>query len=227
MAANGGKMPNLGEKKVHFLTEDNLESNIVFQVTHARKALASVSKIVRKGNKVIFTPNGSHIENIATGERMKLRVERGTYVFDVKYHNGEHGSITLDSGAGASCWPVGMMQDVEMEPKQPGIKFRAANGEELKYFGRKSIGFRPVGAESGKNECNMKFHVTNTTKPLASAMAVVNAGNRVVLTKEPGGSYIENIATKRRIKLKEVGGTFVFDVEGGRKVGSSGFKRRA
>ena len=136
-------------------------------------------------------------------------------------------SITLDSGAGASCWPVGMMQDVEMEPKQPGIKFRAANGEELKYFGRKSIGFRPVGAELGKNECNMKFHVTNTTKPLASAMAVVNAGNRVVLTKEPGGSHIENIVTKRRIKLKEVGGTFVFDVEGGRKVGSSGFKRRA
>ena len=136
-------------------------------------------------------------------------------------------SITLDSGAGASCWPVGMMQDVEMKPKQPGIKFRAANGEELKYFGRKRIGFRPAGEKSGKNGCNMEFHVTNTTKPLASAMAVVNAGNRVVLTKEPGGSFIENIATRRKIKLKEVGGTFVFDVEGEKRVGSSGFQRRA
>ena len=54
VAANGGKMPNLGEKKVHFLTEDNLESNIVFQVTHARKPLASVSKIVKKSSRVIF-----------------------------------------------------------------------------------------------------------------------------------------------------------------------------
>ena len=80
---------------------------------------------------------------------------------------------------------------------------------------------------SGKNECNVEFHVTNTTKPLASALAVVNAGNRVVLTKEPGGSFIENIATKKKIKLKEVGGTFVFDVESERRSDYSGFKRRA
>ena len=136
-------------------------------------------------------------------------------------------SITLDSGAGASCWPVSLMPEVEMKPKQPGIRFRAANGEELKYFGRKRIGFRPVGERLGKSECSMEFHVTNTTKPLASALAVVNAGNRVVLTKEPGGSFIENIATKKRIKLKEVGGTFVFDVESEKRSESSGFKRRA
>ena len=139
---------------------------------------------------------------------------------------GDKFSITLDSGAGASCWPVSLMKEVEMKPKQPGIRFRAANGEELKYFGRKRIGFRPVGEKSGNNECNVEFHVTNATKPLASALAVVNANNRVVLTKEPGGSFIENIATKK-IKLKEVGGTFVFDVESERRSGSSGFKRRA
>ena len=120
------------------------------------------------------------------------------------------------------------MKEVEMKPKRPGIRFfRAAKGEELKYFGRKRIGFRPVGERLGKNECSMEFHVTNTTKPLASALAVVNAGNRVVLTKEPGGSFIENIATKRWIKLKEVGGTFVFDVESEAGSGSSGFRRRA
>ena len=59
----------------------------------------------------------------------------------------------------------------------------------------------------------MEFHVTNATKPLASAMAVVKAGNKVVLSHEVGGSYIENIATGKKIKLKESGATFVFEVE--------------
>ena len=57
----------------------------------------------------------------------------------------------------------------------------------------------------------MEFRVTNSTKPLASAMAVVKAGNRVIL--DQGGSYIENKLTKEGIKLIEVGGTFVFDIE--------------
>ncbi len=61
--------------------------------------------------------------------------------------------------------------------------------------------------------CNMEFHVTNATKPLASAMAVVKAGNRVVLSQETGGSYIEKVKTKERIGLKGSGGTFVFEVE--------------
>ena len=42
-------------------------------------------------------------------------------------------------------------------------------------------------------------------------MAVVKAGNKVVL--DPEGSYIENKLTKERIKLIEVGDTFVFDIE--------------
>jgi hypothetical protein len=43
VAANGGKMPNLGEKKVRFKTKNGMESNVVFQVTDARKPLASVA----------------------------------------------------------------------------------------------------------------------------------------------------------------------------------------
>ncbi len=58
----------------------------------------------------------------------------------------------------------------------------------------------------------MKFHVADTTKPLASAMAVVKMGNRVVLYDDL--SYIENKATGDRVLLKESGGTYVFEVEG-------------
>ena len=75
----------------------------------------------------------------------------------------------------------------------------------MKFVGRKQVMFDADGSK-GK----LEFHVTNTTKPLASAMAVVKAGNRVVL--EDAGGYIENRASGRRIELHEKGGTYVFDI---------------
>jgi hypothetical protein len=105
-----------------------------------------------------------------------------------------------------------------MNPKTKGVKFSAANGTELKYYGNKNVQFVPKdmvgrgGSRSSGSGCEMKFHVTDTTKPLASAMAMVKMGNRVVL--DDGMSYIENKATGERVMLKESGGTYVFEVEG-------------
>ena len=85
VAANGGRMPNLGEKNVNFRTKDGRNSNITFQVTSARKPLVSVSRIVQKGNKVIFAPGNSYIENMASGKRIELEEINGTYHIDVEY----------------------------------------------------------------------------------------------------------------------------------------------
>ena len=41
--------------------------------------------------------------------------------------------ITLDSGAGASCWPEKLWKSIPMNPKTKGVRFSAANGSELKY----------------------------------------------------------------------------------------------
>ena len=85
IAANGGRMPNLGEKHVRFKTKNGATSGIVFQVTHARKPLASVSRIVKKGNSVTFSPTGSFIRNLRTGKQIDIVEENGTYVIDVEY----------------------------------------------------------------------------------------------------------------------------------------------
>ena len=61
--------------------------------------------------------------------------------------------------------------------------------------------------------CNMKFHVTDTTKPLASAAAIAKMENRVVLEDGPGKSYIENVATGKKIHLPVSGGTYVLDAD--------------
>jgi hypothetical protein len=98
-----------------------------------------------------------------------------------------------------------------MGPKVKGVRFRAANGQELKYYGTKSIKFYPEGHDQGL--CDMGFHVTDTTKPLAAATAIVRMGNRIVFEGGAGKSYIENLATVRRVPLKESGGTYMFEAE--------------
>ena len=78
-------MPNLGEKKVFFRTKDGGTSSVVFQVTHARKPLASLSRIVQKGNRVVFGGDESYIENVGTGRRVPITFENGTYHMDVEF----------------------------------------------------------------------------------------------------------------------------------------------
>jgi len=111
-------------------------------VTDVQKPLASAAKVVKAKNRIVLDEEGSYVENKLTGERMKVRIERDTFVFDVHYDNGEKGVITLDSGAGASVWPERERRDVPMLPKREGLRMCAANGTEIKNFGRKLIMFR-------------------------------------------------------------------------------------
>ena len=62
VAANGGKMENIVEKKVKFKRAGSKAVNsITFQVTDVSKPLASVSRNLDKGNTVIFSRSGSYI----------------------------------------------------------------------------------------------------------------------------------------------------------------------
>ena len=86
--ANGGKMPNYGEKKVNFQMTANRQPKgihaMTFQVTDATKPLAAVSKIVKKGNRVIFDPEGSYVQNIKSGQKKDLSEVGGIYQMDVE-----------------------------------------------------------------------------------------------------------------------------------------------
>ena len=56
VAANGARMENQGEKKVRFKRGGGHQVNsITFQVTDVGKPLASVSRILVKGNRVVFS----------------------------------------------------------------------------------------------------------------------------------------------------------------------------
>ena len=113
--------------------------------------MASAAQVVASRNKIILDPKPeeSYVENVQTGEKMRLREQKGVYVFDVQYQNGEEGTITLDSGAGVSVWPKEWAQyAAETMPKKPGLKMIAANGTPIENVGRAKVvlrGRKPPG----------------------------------------------------------------------------------
>ena len=82
--ANGKEIQNLGEKVVVVATSEGASKSIKFQICEVTKCLASVSRIVEAGHRVIFDipEAGSYIENRRTGERTYLRQDRGLYLLD-------------------------------------------------------------------------------------------------------------------------------------------------
>jgi hypothetical protein len=119
-----------------------------FHVAAVQRPLASAAKVVEAGNRVVMARSGAYIENEATGERMPMRVERGTFVFDVMYSGGQCGTITLDSGAGVNVWPEHLLKEVPMGPPAAGLRMTAANGTRIESTGTKTIEFsaKPSGA---------------------------------------------------------------------------------
>ena len=63
----------------------------------------------------------------------------------------------------------------------------------------------------------LMFNVAAVRKPLAAAAKVVEAGNRVVLDRDPEMCFVENVETQDRMKLRREKGVYVIDVkyEGG------------
>ena len=87
-AANGQTIANYGRRNVAFFAEGHSGVNcMTFHVTDVKKTLASVSKMVEKGNEVHFTPKESYIKGF-NGEKIPLTLENGVYVMNIEYLTG-------------------------------------------------------------------------------------------------------------------------------------------
>ena len=84
-------------------------------------------------------PEDNFIENSTTGKRIGLRVEKGTFVFDVEFKDGEgHDHVGLR----------GLGQRVAMLPRDPRLRMTAAKGSEIQNYDRiprGRAGFQEVG----------------------------------------------------------------------------------
>ena len=88
VAANGNPLKHYGEKVVKFKTQGQEGmGSMVFQVSDVTKPLASVARIVEKGNVVQFGAgeDDSFIMNISTGKKIPMKKEKGSFVLNVEY----------------------------------------------------------------------------------------------------------------------------------------------
>lgn len=119
-----------------------------FNEADVRKPLASAVSVAKAGNRIVVDGDGGYIENKATGDRMKVRVEQNTFVYDVQLEDGALVTVTFDSGAGCHVWPRGLSTGgARLLPKQVGMRMRAANGTDISYYGQRFVKFRGMETE--------------------------------------------------------------------------------
>ena len=85
--ADGAKIPNLGEKEFIGVSTEGIQKELKAQVCEISKGLLSVSRVVDAGNRVVFSPKGSYIED-EHGRRMHMEKKRGLYILKLWTKNG-------------------------------------------------------------------------------------------------------------------------------------------
>ena len=83
-AANGSRIPDLGQLMVHFADGSGRACGMPFQVAEVERPLISVSRLARVGRRVTFEGDTGAIEHKATGRVMPLRREGGVYVLELR-----------------------------------------------------------------------------------------------------------------------------------------------
>jgi hypothetical protein len=122
-----------------------------FNIGPVRRPLASASKMVEAGDRIVLEAGGGCVENLVTGERMEVRQEAGVFVMNVQYEGGDEGKILLDSGAGVSVWPEKLAACGAVLPPHKGLRMIAASGSPISNLGRRKVGFRGM-EQRGKQQ---------------------------------------------------------------------------
>eukprot|EP00975_Prorocentrum_lima_P038678 8123924-Prorocentrum_lima.AAC.1 len=83
LAADGGRIPNLGEAQLGLVTKERHRCRITFQVADVKRPLLAVSTLTRAGNDVYFTSSGGRIVNRVTKREIVFKRIGGIYLLDV------------------------------------------------------------------------------------------------------------------------------------------------
>ena len=83
VAANGTDIHNYGQRKINGYSNEKVPLNVAAQVADVRNNLGSAYRMCQAGNRVILDEDGSYIENKKTGKRIKVKMEKGAFEFDL------------------------------------------------------------------------------------------------------------------------------------------------
>lgn len=130
--------------------------------------------------------------------------------------------VTLDSGAGASCWPEECADGPEVQSR--GAKFWTANGAELKYHGTNNIKCAPL-AGIKKHGLRDQVSCGRNDEAIGGGEGFARMGDHIFLEGVEGRSYIECIASGDKAMLRESGGAYMLGIACAKDV-DTGFSRR-
>jgi hypothetical protein len=83
-AANGARIPNLGQIKVRFENDAGDKCGTTFQVAEVERPLLSATQLAASGNAVVIDQKGTRIVNQCTKKTMDLIRRGGVYVLRMK-----------------------------------------------------------------------------------------------------------------------------------------------
>ena len=119
---------------------------MTFQVSGVQKPLASVKRILEKGNIVVFGSGEgkSYIQNEKSGDKILMRPNgKGSYMMELKFENGEITEVTVDSGAEESVCPRWWGQQYGLRPAKVWMNLNGAGGHDLGHYGQTTVLLSP------------------------------------------------------------------------------------
>ena len=81
----------------------------------------------------------------------------------------------------------------------------------MNHYGEKGVKFR--GTQGNHHLSQMKFQISDVTKPLAAVTRIVEKGNIVQFGPEKEQCFIQNINTGRKILIEKEANAYVMNVE--------------
>ena len=92
VAANGGRISDLGSKKVNCKTQNGLNRTITFRNTSVLKPLVSVAKLTRTGHKICLEDESPHIK-CPNGDWIPVREANGIFVIELWFDTALNGPV--------------------------------------------------------------------------------------------------------------------------------------
>ena len=79
-AANGSRIPNLGQKAVKYRTAEGHMCGMGFQIAEVERPLIAVSQLTQAGNSVTLRKDDGEIVHDQTGRKIALTRKDGVYI---------------------------------------------------------------------------------------------------------------------------------------------------
>ena len=79
-AANGSRLPSLGQQVAAFRTSEGLSRSRRFQIAGVERPLILVAQLARTGHRVEFGADEGHIVHVPSGQKLRLQRAGGVYL---------------------------------------------------------------------------------------------------------------------------------------------------